>query len=272
MMRRAQPWLGTLIEISLPGTLPQPSLHAGFEAAFEVMAAVHHAMSFHAPGSDISRFNRAATGAVLRLSPHTATVLRAALEMQQASGGIFDIRLASRLAACAMLPSPEVPPVFEPGQQAYRFLDALCVEKLRNDWLDVGGIAKGYAVDAALAVLQQQGISDAVVNAGGDVRVMGQHRIQLRDPQQPWQAAGDILVSDQALATSAMYFSQQTVQGQAGSALFDGRSGVSLSSSHSYSVLADTCMVADALTKILAATGDAAHSCLARFQAKALIL
>ena len=274
MMRRAQPWLGTLVDIRILDELPPPALHAAFQAAFSVVQEVHECMSFHAADSDISRFNRAAAGDILPLHAHTATVLAAAQRLCEMSAGIFDVRIASRLADYAFLPvaAEQSVPRFETACPAYHLSDQQSIQKLRDDWLDVGGIAKGYAVDKAIAALQAYGIQHACVNAGGDLRVLGTHEIAIRDPQQPERMAKKLQLSDQALATSATYFSQKKHAGEACSALFDARSGDTLQSRHSYSVIAQHCMLADGMTKIIAATHDAQHPCLGLFNARALIV
>jgi len=271
MRQRAQPWLGTLVSICIPDTLPEPNIHAGFQAAFRAVQEVHQCMSFHADDSDIRRFNRAVSGEVIIIQPHTATVLQAALQLHELSAGIFDIRLASRLAAQALLPAGDMAiPEFVPGHYAYRFVDSCQIQKLRADWIDTGGIAKGYAVDVAFAALQQHGITQAIVNAGGDIRVGGQHVIAIRDPLQPQRLARQVTLCDQAIATSASYY---TRAGDAAcSALFDGRSGLPVNSLQSVSVIARECLWADALTKVVAATANPQHDSLVAFEAQALIL
>ncbi|MFZ6848861.1 FAD:protein FMN transferase [Undibacterium sp. RuRC25W] len=274
MRRRAQPWLGTLVDISILDALPEPSLQAAFQAAFAVIREIHEVMSFHSVTSDIACFNRAVPGATLRMNPHTISVLAAAQELNQQTNGIVDIRIGSRLAACHFLPGTNavaIPP-YETGQQAYALLAQGQVKKLRDDWLDVGGIAKGYAVDQAIAALQTVGVQHACVNAGGDLRVLGLHEIAIRDPQQPTHIAHTFELQNQALATSAMYFSRKKVQGVWHSALFDGRTGTSLDSMKSYSVIASCCMLADGLTKLVAVTQDSRHPSLDAYKARAFIV
>ncbi len=125
MNRRAQPWLGTLVDISILDALPDNLLQAAFQAAFGVVRDVHECMSFHSDASDIARFNRAAVGAKIKLSPHTFGVLNFAQELNQVTAGIFDVRIASRLAACEFLPhSASTPlPEYQSGQQAYELLN-----------------------------------------------------------------------------------------------------------------------------------------------------
>ncbi len=71
--------------------------------------------------------------------------------------------------------------------------------------LDLGGIAKGYAVDRAIALLVERGVRSALVNAGGDLRHVGSESvtIRLRDPADPARLVAAIDIRDAALASSA---------------------------------------------------------------------
>jgi thiamine biosynthesis lipoprotein len=158
------------------------------------------------------------------------------------------------------------------------------VRKTREVLIDLGGIAKGYAVDLAILALQQAGIGSACVNAGGDLRVLGSNPfpIAIRDPANITGTGATIALANGALATSATYFSARLLGPQLAangklsdgkvSALVDGRSGQPVTSACSATVQASECMLADALTKIVMATGDAHHPLLARFGASALLL
>jgi thiamine biosynthesis lipoprotein len=146
--------------------------------------------------------------------------------------------------------------------------------KRREGWIDLGGIAKGYAVDAAVAALQTKGVQSACVNAGGDLRVLGDvpFDISVRDPRDPVAMALSIPIRNGALATSGAYFSRQHIDGELRSALIDGRNAAALTDEFSVSVEAPTCMIADALTKVVAATRDREHPLLARYEARARII
>lgn len=278
MKRRAQPWLGTLVEISIADELSEGALNNAFQTAFAAIAQIHTLMSFHASDSEITRINQAAVGAQLQLHPHTYTVIGAALTLCVASAGLFDIRVASQLADWGYLPRPDQPfaPVlpYQPQAIAWRLLPGDTLEKCRNDWLDLGGIAKGYAVDQAIFALQQAGVKQACVNAGGDLRVIGEIvvDIAIRDPGAPGKMAGTLPVHNQALATSATYFSAKEHKAQSVSALVDGSTGSALTAPHSISVRAAECIWADALTKVVAASANAQHPCLDLFSAEAFII
>lgn len=275
MTRRAQPWLGTLVDITIADALAEEALARCFEAAFSRIAEIHRLMSFHATDSALSAINRAAVDTPIAVDADTLYVIETALRLHQASDGIFNIACAGQLVAWDMLPSPPgLMPRHHPSDSGVEILRCGRLRKTRPVWLDLGGIAKGYAVDQAIAALRDCGVTSACVNAGGDVRVLGQPTfpIFIRDPDTVTAAAARVDLSDAALATSGSYFSRHAHDGAEVSALLDGRTGSAFVMTRSASVIAPECMIADALTKVVLISGDPDHPILARFGARAFIL
>ncbi|MBC3878312.1 FAD:protein FMN transferase [Undibacterium sp. FT79W] len=275
MKRRAQPALGTFVEISIGDAVDDMQLQAAFQEGFAAIHAIHNLMSFHAPDSDISRYNRATVGSLLDIHPHTAAVLAAARDVHLHSDGLFDVRVARQLVAWDYLPAPAkliAGEVNKPGEM-YSLPTATQVRKHADDWLDLGGIAKGYAVDCAIAALQSCGVQHACVNAGGDLRVLGQSQtVLIRDPKQPQNMIGQVLLAERALATSASYFSCKDMAGKKRSALLHPSTEQAIVDQHSYTVIALACLWADALTKVVAVSGNVQHPCLRRYDAEAFII
>lgn len=283
-MKRAQPWLGTLVEITLVGAGSQADAARYFQAAFAAVAEIQGLMSFHDPASDVSRLNAAKPGDCVSVSPHTAAVLAAALDMQRVSQGLFDMGCASTLVAWGLLPKVGVPdaviPSFTPGQMALAITSDGQVLKRLPVCIDLGGIAKGYAVDCAIASLQAQGVRAACVNAGGDLRVIGEvdFPVHVRNPAAPTEMVWKTVLRNAALATSGPYFSQQILNASSldnrcppdRSMLLNGQTGAAITGLRSASVCAPTCMLADALTKVVLASGDTNHPALQHFGATAL--
>jgi thiamine biosynthesis lipoprotein len=276
MKRRAQPWLGTLVEVTLADALDETVAAGAFDAAFGAIAEVHRLMSFHDAASDVSRINQMAVDSVLQVDGHTAAVLRAALDMSAATGGLFDIACASKLVQWDYLPGAgaDLDANTDASRPALHVDEAGNVRKLAPVLIDLGGIAKGYAVDVAIAALQRRGVAAACVNAGGDLRVFGENSfpVMIRDPRSPGQIACQVDLENAAMATSGSYFSQKTVRGQLRSALVHGIDGSALVDSVSATVLAPDCMMADALTKIVLLSNDPQHPLLQRFGATAFII
>ncbi|MDE2257136.1 MAG: FAD:protein FMN transferase [Xanthomonadaceae bacterium] len=259
-VRRARPWLGTIVDIRVDGVDTPRALRA-IEAAFAEVASVHGLMSFHADDSDLARLRLAPAGTLVRVNARTYEVLDWSLRIAAVSDGAFDPTVAAALVERGVLPVPRS--IFVPDAGAcWRDIELLGGERvcLRKPlWLDLGGIAKGYAVDRAIEVLHAHGAIDACVNAGGDLRVAGARteRIAVR------AADGGIFtalkLSDGAVATSSTIDARH----------LHGASHELADIGITVSVVAANCMVADALTKIALAGDAAAHAALAVFGAQA---
>lgn len=268
-LRRARPWLGTLVEISVAADLDTPALLAAVEAAYAVIAEVHGTMSVHQPASELSRLNRSAHLAAVPAASGLLTVLRAALGFAEDSDGAFDPVVGGRLTALGLLPAGEVTAAPQANWRDV-LIDGDQIRFLQPLRLDFGGIAKGHAVDCAIDALRAAGIAEAQVNAGGDLRVFGPapQRIALRDPRAPSRWSQIVELQDQALASSARYYTA----GASPSALVDPRSGQPYAGSDSISVIAPTCLAADALTKVaLFAAPARLEALLEQYEAQLLV-
>ena len=246
-----------------------------FNAAFARIALVHRLMSFHDAGSDVSRINLATPGEVIAVDAHTVAVLALAEAVRTASAGAFNIACAPVLVASGHLPAPSSTALgFTPGKTILHIEDDTHVRKLYPGWIDLGGIAKGYAVDLAIETLVESGTTNACVNAGGDLRVSGEDAwpVIIRDGSGPGVPGMAVELRNEALASSATYFSMRDHTGFPTSALIDASNGKPLSAPFSCSVCAGSCAVADALTKVVAATRNPQHAALAAFSASALIM
>jgi thiamine biosynthesis lipoprotein len=268
-VQRAQPWLGTLVEIAAEG--PDPAMtNAAIKHAFARIAAVHDAMSFHDPDSELSCVNRHAARDWVALSADLAQVFQAALEFAAASDGLFDPSVAPWLVETGHLPRhPCMPADAAPDWRAIE-LDGDGVRFARPLLVDFGGIAKGYAVDVALAVLRDAGMASARVNAGGDLARFGSsaESVRVRHPAQPTLSLHLADLQTGAVATSAGYYQAETIA----SPLRHPHTGGELCRMLSVSVLAPTCLAADALTKIVAADPQRAPPLLGRHGAQAILI
>jgi thiamine biosynthesis lipoprotein len=310
-IRRARPLLGTLVEIRAAAPWPEARLHAAIDAAFAAMERVQSLMSFHDPASELSTLNREAAHQPVTVDAQIHAVLAAALELSRLSEGAFDVCVAPQLEHWGYLPAiwnrrrSRRPPSLarEAGEggtnrgaiggvraaakradaepaaagadwRDIKLLDENRVRFRRPLRIDLGGIAKGYAVDCAIAALRAAGVEQALVNAGGDLRALGHGpwTVSLRHPQSPAQSAHSLLLGEEALATSANYFSRRRFGAGEVSPLLDPRSGRPWLGAASVSVLASDCMRADGLTKVvLFAAPELAGSVLAHYGAQAYV-
>ena len=271
-VRRARPYLGTFVEITARGH-SEPELHAAIDRAFDVIARVDRQMSFHHPASDVSRINREAFQRKVKVDSWTWRVLQAAQKLSDESDGIFDITVARKLMQWHYLPR-RYRNVSE-GNWRDIILEKNCTVRFRQRVIvDLGGIAKGFAVDRAVEALKRAGISSGVVNAGGDLRVFGlkSELVHLRHPAEPMRPAGAIKLRERALATSGIYFTQKRCGRAVVNSLINGRTRRSSRKLISVSVAASACMIADALTKIVFVLGEKSVPLLAQYHADALLL
>jgi len=276
-MRRARPLLGTFVEIEAQGTadaIAAGALEQAVSAAFAAVALVHRLMSFHEPDSDLSRLNRSAATEPVAVHPWTAAVLRRARRLFHATAGLFDCAVGHDLARLGLLPAHD----FGPGEagdfSAVEFLPGNRFAFAARIALDLGGIAKGFAVDRAIAVLRAHGVREALVNAGGDMRVMGKtaQPIYIRHPTEPAQLLLAGTLQNGAIATSSPVATLNVVEGREASALLSASTRAPIVERASYSVVAPTCVVADALTKVLAQIERTDAPYFERFGASALII
>lgn len=269
---RARPLLGTIVEITACG----PNAEIAVGRAFRAVEQVHGLMSYHDPKSDVSRINRDAALHSVTVSPHTWNVLKRARIIATATDGLFDITVAPALSALGFLPRhPHFPRASGHGNwQHIELLPDRNVRFARQVRIDLGGIAKGYAVDRAIQVLQFHGMSKARVNAGGDLRMFGSHRqsIRLRRPGAPTELWPLIETRARAAATSAGYFSARRVRGSWVTPLIHPYTRSCGLPGRSVTVFAAECVTADALTKAVYADRLRATRALAEFSACALVV
>ena len=247
------------------------------ESAFEAIAVVQAKMSFFEPSSDVSRINRAQAGDFVEVSLLTYKVLETANRFHRDSGGLFDITIAPELQRWGCLPELECTPNRRRSRSCQSDLELVAgslVRVKRPVRIDLGGIAKGFAVDEGIKAMKQCGGIAGTVNAGGDLRSFGPHPlpIQVRHPQMPGNLLPLTELQDEALATSAIYFSRARWRRQWISPLVNGRNRTPCRASQSVSVLAPDCMTADALTKIVMLDAEGCAPLLAACNARAFIV
>jgi FAD:protein FMN transferase len=264
--------LGTYVEIAA-WDLDVAHLSRAIDAAFAAVERVHGLMSVHSFDSDISKINRAAWCWPVEVHPWTAQALRWALLVHQVTEGLFDCAMGHELGRWGVLAGYGFGQAERGSLADVAVTRAGTVRLARRIGLDLGGIAKGYAVDRAIATLRQAGVRSAVVNAGGDLRVMGdnEQQIYIRDPGDAGPARFAGLLGNGAIATSCAVATTRTWRGRRVSALVRSHDRTPVIDANAYSVVAPRCVVADALTKVVAQTGRTAAPYLDRFGATALV-
>jgi thiamine biosynthesis lipoprotein len=256
MIKRLQPLLGTWVEIRV-ADIEAGRAASSIERAFAAVERVHRLMSVHEPDSDLSRINRDAWRMPVTVHPWTLKTLRWALLIHAATDGLFDCALGHELGRHGLVQGYGFGRAASGSLADVEIARDGAVSLKRRIALDFGGIAKGFAVDCAIATLRLAGVRHASVHAGGDLRILGQapHAIHVRNPSDPCglQLAG--FLANGAIATSS---TDATINMATRQPIHDGRI---------WSVIAPRCIVADALTKVVAQSGQTQAPWLARWGA-----
>lgn len=256
MTKRMRPLLGTFVEIGIgdAGDLDEQQLHSAINNAFATIEQIQTLLSFHHPHSDLSRLNQA-QGQWVTLHPLSMRCLKLARALTRISDGKFNCTLGKAIVDKGALPTPD-------------YLN------MRTDWLTIGdwhhieitqqrarltqplliildGIAKGFAVDQAIAQLQSAAITSAWINAGGDIRVYGPAiiPISIRDHQGRDHAMGGL--QNAAIATSTGRYTAEYP-----GLLLDANAQETPNAT--WTVIAKTAVRADGLTKVAA---NVPHHC-----------
>ncbi|BCX89417.1 FAD:protein FMN transferase [Methylomarinovum tepidoasis] len=270
--------MGTTFSIKvtrLPEGVDPEALRRGLE---RVLTEVDATMSTYRQDSPLSRFNRSTRTDWQPVPPALAQVVAEALRISRWSDGAFDITVGPLVNLWGFGPDPRrqaPPPVQAIAAAKARIghdklevrLDPPALRKRIPDlYVDLSGIAKGFAVDQAAVYLESQGISDYMVEIGGEVRLKGESprggpwRIAIEKPVPKVREIEKVLsLTDIALATSGDYRNYFEVGGKRFSHTIDPRTGHPIAHRLvSVTVLRHTTMEADALATAFMVLGPEA--------------
>ena len=244
---RCKPFLGTYVELSLYGKYSDDELIQFSDAAFARIEWIHSQLSFHDPASELTSVNRhllCATPEPLPISDELREILTLAMALFDKTEGLYDISVAGEMVSQGELPDHFEINFSELGNGRHLKLDHNGVCSHRPICIDLGGIAKGFAVDAAYSTLPED--VDCVINAGGDMLVTDwkEQEVSLRYGVREG-AVKQKRMANRGVATSGDYYRE----GHAG--LIHPRRRKQQKYQGSISVFASTVVVADALTKAL---------------------
>ena len=257
-LKRCQPWLGTLVEMSCLAEAGQT--RDIFAAPFAMVAKVHQLMSLQQPDSELAHLNRCELLQWIEISAETAEVLLHSQTLAAQSNLAFN-------------------PTFRNGADASSAFQVECLaagfraRRLTPCVIDLSGIAKGYAVDRAPLLLQQVGAREILINAGGDMRHAGSTalRIAVRNAADPLLHAGVVTLCDAAMASSTSRVLDGNDGPGAAAGVVDGL-GRMLPSGRGATVIAATAMLADALAKAVLVDEQGAVSLLDRYGARRVVM
>jgi len=261
-INRCKPLLGTYVDVSIEADLDDEEILDLSIDAFAAISEVHEGLGFHNPDSELSEINRWALLGIedpIAISEDMRRVMGLALSLSEASEGLFDVTIAPQLVDQGSLPNihhgaiivgsgASGSSVAGSGNWENVHLSDEGLSFSAPVLIDLGGIAKGFAVDKAIERIGASKMDADVklnINAGGDLYLSHweEETVGVRYPDEP-NKNHEMPMLAPALATSACYFTEQD------SVMIHPKSGEATVRGYSVSVFAEQCMLADALTKL----------------------
>lgn len=228
--------MGTFVRIEIADNLPGDSKEKAVSRAIEKMRELEKHFNYYLPTSELTRINKLKKREMLSLSQEMFKVLKTSRDISGMSGGAFSVSMGDLDSW-----------VLDEKKKAIVF-------KKEGVKIDLGGIAKGFIVDEGISVLRKNGISNALVAAGGDLYCMGGGpggngwKIGIRSPEDSRKIVAAFTTRDKGVATSGDY--------ERPSHIIDPRTTRPVEKkSRSVTVVANDCMTADALATALYVLG-----------------
>ena len=259
--------MGTSVQITI-WTEDEEMAAEASKAVFAEMDRLDRMMTTWIPESEVSQINTGAGTTAVKVSDETFTVIARAVEISKVSKGLFDITVGAYGGLWKFdedmdgtLPDPKD---VAARKKLVNWKDIILDKrkhtvKLRRKGMKItlGGIAKGYAVDKAAKVLVDAGLSDFILQVGGDMYVSGQKGAQpwvvgIRDPRGPRDQSFAVApVQDHAFSTSGDYERGFVKDGVRYHHILDPRTANPARATRSVTILAKDAFTADAWSKVL---------------------
>jgi FAD:protein FMN transferase len=259
--KRTDAIMGTRIYVELWDTDPVHG-EASIDAVMAEMRRIDDLMSHYKPESQLSKINQHAAEAPVVVDKELFDLIKLSTHYSEITEGAFDITYAS-VGYLYNYPNH----VHPTEEQIKAALPAVNWRNMKFDEahhsvffehkgmrIDLGGIGKGYAVDRGIQILQKRGIQHAVVTAGGDSRIIGDHMgrawlVAIRHPDDPNKVVTRIPLSDAAMSTSGDYERYFDENGVRYHHIIDPRTGHSASKVRSATIIGPTATQTDGMSK-----------------------
>jgi thiamine biosynthesis lipoprotein len=257
--------MGTLVEFTIAESAQNQAEKAVTAATSEMQRIEDLFTIYGEVANSVKTFNATPANTPMKLDDEVTALLEIALDIKQQSGATFDPALGglNLLWGFSRSESPLSPPSEVAIKKAVP--PTHCIKKQNNDWirldnrcyLDFGAIAKGYAIDRGIAVLQENGINHAIINAGGDIRLIGRHgdkpwRIGIRHPRDKAEVIATLeLEGDVSVVTSGDYERYFVYENQRYHHILNPKTGWPATTAQSATVIAPNATLADAWSTAL---------------------
>lgn len=250
--------MDTVVDVRVDGRNSEELI----EEVFAVMENLEGMLSRFIDGSDVANINERA-GQWVKASPITLEVIELGLELGERTGGVFDITVGAVLDLWGFGSGRYHVPSEEEIASALDTVDYTKVEVDRSQSmvripegtvLDLGGIAKGYIIDAGTQVLRDANVERSIVNAGGDISVIGRRpdslpwRVGVQNPEKPSQIRWILPLDDESVVTSGDYQRYFTHDGVRYHHIIDPRTGLPARELTSVTIVGKDAATCDALS------------------------
>lgn len=255
--------MGTIVEVMVVG--PRDKAKASAEAVFAELKRIESLTSFH-KSSALADVNQASGTGAVHTNPELLGIIKHSLDFAVRTHGAFDPTLGpiSKLWNFSGEGEARIPA----SEEVREALDRTGWQKVTVDpnagtvslaekgmSLDLGGIAKGYALDRARLVLREHAVTGALVNAGGDIIALGEKapgkpwRVGVQDPRNPTGIVAVAAIKDKCIVTSGDYERFIEKDGVRYHHILDSRTGYPTRGIQSVTVMANDGATAQALAK-----------------------
>jgi thiamine biosynthesis lipoprotein len=256
--------MGTVLEIAIEGLEPEPAARA-LDELYDEALRLDRLLSIYDPGSEISRINRTAGHGIQQVDPEVVEILKLSVAYSELTQGAFDVTIGPLVDLWVEAAARSEPPTAEELTFARRRVGAERISAVSSDRvsiagegmkLDLGGIAKGYALDRMLPLLERHGIDRALLNFGqssswavGAPAGSPGWRLLVRGPE--GRFAGLITLRDQAFSASGSQGQGFEIDGRRYGHIIDPRSGEPLMRARQAVVVSQRAALAEALSLAL---------------------
>jgi len=264
--------MGTLVDFTVYGANKE-SASIAIKAAADEMQRVENLFTIYGEGDNaVKAFNTSTLNTPKKLPKEVDKLLNTAKQINIQSKGAFSITLGA-LNKPWGFSATEVPTSPPPAEEISRLLkgSTACLQGLSGQrWkrtkpecqLDFGAIAKGYAIDRGIEQLREDGIDNAIINAGGDIRVIGSHgerpwQVGIRHPRNPETVIATLQIEgDVSIVTSGDYERTYIFDGMRYHHILDPNNGFPAGKSQSATVIAKSATMADGWSTALFVLGE----------------
>lgn len=270
MFRENTSVMGTALEVTVDAASEEEA-RAVFSSVEKELKRIEEQMSEWLETSPVSAVNRAAGQRPVKVPKELFNVVSAAVKVSELSGGAFDITWASMRGLWDFRPGHEKVPSPEEVKARLRLVDyrdivldpvkSTVFLKRKGMAIGLGAIAKGYAVDKAMELVLKSGVTNAIIKAGGDMRVQGSTgegagwEVGIQDPRDRRRLMARLTLSNVSISTSGDYERFFVKDGRLYHHIMDPRTGYPAQASRSVTVIGPDTMTTDSLSTAIFVLG-----------------